>query len=43
MKAEFGIMKKGMDILNTIFRNYSEIKEVKVYGSRAKGTPTVIE
>jgi len=27
-----------MDILNTIFRNYSEIKEVKVYGSRAKDT-----
>ncbi len=38
MKAEFGIMKQGMDILNTIFRNYPEIKEVKVYGSRAKDT-----
>ena len=38
MKAEFGILKKGMDILNAIFRNYPEIKEVKVYGSRAKNT-----
>jgi predicted nucleotidyltransferase len=38
MKAEFGILKKGMDVLNTIFRNYPEINEIWVFGSRAKDT-----
>ncbi|SEF44947.1 nucleotidyltransferase family protein [Algoriphagus boritolerans] len=34
----FGLTDKSFQILLEIFRNYPTISEVKVYGSRAKGT-----
>lgn len=37
----FGLSDKSFQILLEIFRNYPAISEVKVYGSRAKGTYTV--
>jgi predicted nucleotidyltransferase len=36
----FGLIDKSLQILLGIFRNYPAISEVKVYGSRAKGTYT---
>jgi predicted nucleotidyltransferase len=36
----FGLSDKSFEILKSIFSNYSAISEVKVYGSRAKGTYT---
>lgn len=33
-----GLSDKSLQILYGIFRNYPAISEVKVYGSRAKGT-----
>ncbi|GAA0880642.1 nucleotidyltransferase domain-containing protein [Algoriphagus jejuensis] len=38
MNQDFGINQKGIDILSHIFKNYPMVKQVKVYGSRAKGT-----
>jgi predicted nucleotidyltransferase len=39
MKNEaFGLIDKSLQILLRIFRNYSAISEVKVYGPRAKVT-----
>lgn len=34
----FGLSDKSFQILLEIFRNYPSVSEVKVYGSRAKGT-----
>ena len=34
----FGLTNKSLQILLDIFRNYPSVSEVKVYGSRAKGT-----
>lgn len=34
----FGLSDKSFQILLDIFRNYPSVSEVKVYGSRAKGT-----
>jgi predicted nucleotidyltransferase len=34
----FGLSDKSLQILLEIFRNYPTISEVKVYGSRAKGS-----
>lgn len=36
----FGLTNKSLQILLEIFRNYPSVSEVKVYGSRAKGTYT---
>ncbi|GMQ24388.1 nucleotidyltransferase domain-containing protein [Algoriphagus sp. oki45] len=36
----FGLNNKSLQILLDIFRNYPAVSEVKVYGSRAKGTYT---
>jgi len=40
MMENFGLSDKSFEILKSIFRNYPAISEVKVYGSRAKGTYT---
>ena len=40
MMENFGLSDKSFEILKSIFSNYSAISEVKVYGSRAKGTYT---
>ena len=34
---QYGLSDKTLNILNSIFRNYSGIKAVMLYGSRAKG------
>jgi len=34
---KFGLSDKTLDTLNSIFRNYPGIKQVVLYGSRAKG------
>ena len=33
----FGINESSIDILYTIFSKYEQVKEVVLYGSRAKG------
>lgn len=35
---QFGLTDAQLEILKNIFSNYSEIREVFIYGSRAKGT-----
>jgi len=34
---EYGLSEKTFDTLNSIFRKYPGIREVVIYGSRAKG------
>ena len=34
---QFGLSDKTLDTLNSIFRNYPGIRQVVLYGSRAKG------
>lgn len=34
---EFGLSENIINILKNFFTNFSEVEEVKVYGSRAKG------
>jgi predicted nucleotidyltransferase len=36
----FGFSEKSQNILNSILRSFEEIKEVRIFGSRAKGTFT---
>ncbi len=38
MTDNFGLSKKTIESLNAIFVKYPEIKQVIIYGSRAKGT-----
>lgn len=35
---QFGLTDAQLEILKNIFANYTEIREVFIYGSRAKGT-----
>ena len=35
---QFGLTDKQLEILKNIFSNYTEVSEVVIYGSRAKGT-----
>jgi len=37
---EFGFSEKSQNILNSILRRFEEINEVRIFGSRAKGTFT---
>ena len=36
-RNEFGLSVRDMKSLTEIFKKYSEIKEVRIFGSRAKG------
>ncbi len=38
MMENFGLSDKSLEILKSIFKNYPAISEIKVYGSRVKGT-----
>ena len=37
---QFGLSKKTLDSLNSIFRKYHQVEKVIIYGSRAKGNFT---
>jgi predicted nucleotidyltransferase len=34
---EFGISSKNIEILNSVFKKFPQVKRVIIYGSRAKG------
>lgn len=34
---DFGLPEKTIEMIKNLFRSYSEISEVKIFGSRAKG------
>lgn len=38
MSSDFGISDKNRDLISKVFQNFSDVKEVTLYGSRAIGT-----